>query len=105
MGWKAPNNPTGPAKLVYAKLFPKESWPKGWHVQWVGFMRGVLGLTIWNERRILLSYGDAKSRRGHVLRTLVHEFVHMRAGKELRHGREFTCLERRMLAKLKKHEV
>lgn len=88
--WKAPNDPTPQAKAVWAALFPREDWPKGWKVQWVGFMRGACGLTIYSERRVLLSWGDRK-RRGPV-DTLLHEFVHMRAGHDLRHGEEFRSL-------------
>ncbi len=89
--WKAPNNPTVQARQVWAALFPGHPWPKGWRVQWAGFMRGAMGLTIYSERRILLSYGDA--RKGDVVGTLCHEFVHMRSGPSLRHGREFRALE------------
>jgi hypothetical protein len=67
-------------------------------VEWVGFMRGAAGLTIWSERRILLSYGDAK-RVGPV-DTLLHEFVHVRAGQGFRHGKEFQALEAGMRARL-----
>ena len=87
--WRPPNNPTPPARAVWAALFPRESWPRGWRVQWVGFMRGTRGLTLYAERRILLSWGD---RRHGPVNTLLHEFVHVRCGPTLRHGREFTGL-------------
>lgn len=93
--WRAPNNPTPQARQVWTALFPREPWPKGWRVAWAGFMRGALGLCIYSERRVLLSHGDhkrPKAQRGPV-DTLLHEFVHMRAGRDLRHGREFTGLE------------
>jgi hypothetical protein len=89
--WKGPNNPTAPSRQVWAALFPGEAWPRGWRVQWVGFMRGARGLTVYSERRVLLSYGDA--RKGDVVGTLCHEFVHMRCGYSLRHGNEFKQLE------------
>lgn len=95
--WRPPNNPTQPARQVWAALFPSEPWPKGWRVEWAGFMRGALGLCIYRERRILLSLGDCrrpKPGRGAV-RTLVHEFVHVRCPK-LRHGQEFRDIERRL---------
>lgn len=88
--WAAPNNPTAQAKQVWRQCFPGEPWPKGWKVQWAGFMRGVSGLCIWSERRILLNYADA--RKGGIVYTLLHEFVHMRCGKSLRHGKEFESL-------------
>lgn len=96
--WKSPNSPTGPARQIWAALFPGETWPKGWRVEWVGFMRGAAGLTIYTERRVLLSYGDAKARNAEMkgwgaVDTLLHEFVHMRCGKSLRHGKEFMALE------------
>jgi hypothetical protein len=97
--WRPPNNPTLQARLVWAALFPRESWPKGWRVEWVGFMRGALGLTLWSERRILLSYGDAV-RRGYPVSTLIHEFVHVRAGRRFRHGKEFKTLEHEFRSRL-----
>lgn len=101
--WRAPNNPTAAARQVWAALFPREDWPKGWRVAWAGFMRGALGLCIYAERRVLLSYGDHKrhrdGRRGPV-DTLIHEFVHMRAGRTLRHGKEFTFLENEFRSRL-----
>lgn len=111
--WKAPNNPTPQSRLVWAKCFPGEPWPSGWRVEWVGFMRGALALTSWDERCILLSYGDHAgraiiTRRNHFIasaegtrpatklralpvETLLHEFVHVRC-PALRHGKEFNSL-------------
>ncbi len=129
--WRAPNNPTATAKQVWKAVYD-EPWPKGWRVEWAGFMRGALGLTIYGERRILLSWADAQNRRGgkaipnawssacrllysgdpelgefyitsgrlpqrsqprtgQVLRTLIHEFTHLR-NRNLRHGKEFERL-------------
>jgi len=125
--WKAPNNPTIPAKQIWRAIYD-EPWPKGWRVEWAGFMRGALGLTLWSERRILLSYSDLarvgkpkRVKRGTVMtrshadgrvekisggdiipglvhspdggavKTLVHEFVHVRF-VGLRHGAEFERL-------------
>jgi len=96
--WRAPNNPNIPAKQIWAALFPREPWPRGWRVEWVGFMRGAKGLCIWSERRILLSYGDA--RKGDVVGTLLHEFVHVRCGKALRHGQEFRERENSLRERL-----
>lgn len=100
--WKAPNDPTVPARQVWAALFPREPWPPRWRVSWAGFMRGAFGLTIWREHRILLSHGDfarrATRNRGPV-DTLLHEFVHVRSPK-LRHGREFRAIEQSLRAKL-----
>jgi len=103
--WRAPNNPTAPARQVWSALFPREPWPKGWRVVWVGFMRGAAGLTIYSERRVALSWGDARARTAEARQwgavdTLIHEFVHMRCGHGLRHGREFTRLENALRAKL-----
>ena len=95
--WRAPNNPTVPARQVWSALFPGHPWPRGWRVQWAGFMRGCSGLTIYAERRVLLSYGDA--RRGDVLGTLLHEFVHVRC-PGLRHGAEFRQLEKDLCTRL-----
>ena len=99
--WTAPNNPTPQARAVWAACFPREDWPHGWRVQWAGFMRGALGLLIRSERRILLSYGDAKrAQPGYgVVDTLLHEFVHLRA-KGLRHGQEFRELENNLRARI-----
>jgi hypothetical protein len=98
--WKQPNDPTGPAREVWAALFPGEPWPKGWKVRWAGFMRGALGLCIHGEKRILLSYGDHRrpGRHGPV-ETLVHEFVHLRCPR-LRHGQEFRALERALFTRI-----
>jgi hypothetical protein len=98
--WQAPNNPTPQAKAVWTALFPREPWPKGWRVQWVGFMRGAQGLTIYRERRVLLSWGDRNRHGSGPVETLLHEFVHMRAGHELRHGPEFRAMTNRLHARL-----
>ena len=102
--WKAPNNPTVQARQVWATLFPREPWPKGWRVAWVGFMRGAAGLTIYGERRVLLSYGDhtgpVRKMRAGAVDTLLHEFVHIRCGHGLRHGREFDQLENALRVRL-----
>lgn len=90
--WRGPNNPTQPARQVWAYCFPGHPWPKGWRVQWVGFMRGAAGLTVWTEQRVLLSHGDASKKQSDVLGTLLHEFVHIRC-PGLRHGPEFRGLE------------
>lgn len=99
--WQAPNNPTPQAKAVWAALYPREPWPSGWRVEWVGFMRGALGLTVYREKRILLSWGDArrKSNEKGPVGTLLHEFVHVR-NKRLRHGEEFRRIENSMRARL-----
>ena len=108
--WKAPNSPTAQARQVWAHVYPGEPWPKGWTVEWAGFMRGVYGLTLYGRRTILLSYGDA--RRGMatsshgctgVVEVLCHEFIHMRCGKELRHGRDFQRLQRAAIGRLYGH--
>lgn len=103
--WRAPNDPTGPARQVWAALFTREPWPSGWRVRWAGFMRGAAGMTIYSERRVLLSYGDAKARMAEAkgwgaVDTLLHEFVHMRCGRGLRHGKEFARLENALRAQL-----
>jgi len=96
--WKAPNNPTTAAKQVWSFLFPQEPWPRGWQVKWAGFMRGALGLTIWQDKVIVLSYGDAKKHG--CVETLAHEFVHVRAGHGLRHGADFRRFESALLSRL-----
>lgn len=97
--WAAPNNPTPQAKQVWAALFT-DPWPTGWKVQWVGFMRGARGLCVYAERRVLLGWGDFPKKSGRPVETLVHEFVHMRCGPGLRHGKEFDGLVAACLAKL-----
>lgn len=91
---RRPKDPQAAARQVWIAAYPGEPWPRGWHVQWVGFMRGALGLCLWDERRILLSWADAnRNRDGYgVLGTLLHEFVHVRC-PDLRHGPEFCALE------------
>ncbi len=98
--WKAPNDPTAAAKQVWQACYPERSWPRGWTVQWVGFMRGAMGLCDYGSRRVLLSYGDAKRRPGEIVQTLVHEFVHVINGHELRHGLEFDRLTAQALARI-----
>ena len=103
--WKAPNDPTRQARQVWSALFPSEPWPKGWRVRWAGFMRGAAGLTIYAERRVILSWGDARRRGAETKQwgavdTLLHEFVHVRCGHQLRHGQEFARLENALRAKL-----
>ena len=95
------------SREIHRAAFHGDAMPKGWRVEWAGFMRGALGLCIYSERRILLSAGDFRQRkpRTHLqhytdgtsklitfeptyhdpVRTLVHEFIHMRG--ELRHGK------------------
>ena len=101
--WKAPNNPTHAARAVWAELFPGHPWPTGWRVEWAGFMRGALGMTIYSERRVLLSYGDAKVHHRHgrsgPVEVLLHEFVHLRS-RGLRHGVEFRSLENGLRSRL-----
>lgn len=97
--WKAPNNLTIPARQVWAALFP-DPWPKGWRVQWVGFMRGVRGLCVYSEQRVLLGWGNFPEKSGRPVHTLVHEFIHMRCGPGLRHGKEFRELERECLSRI-----
>jgi len=92
-GWKAPNNPTAAAKQVWRHVYPLEPWPKGWKVEWVGFMRNVHGLTLYGRKVILLSYADAKKKHADPVELLCHEFVHMRCGHKLRHGKDFSRLE------------
>jgi hypothetical protein len=97
--WRAPNDPTLAARQVWATVFPGEPWPKGWRVSWAGFMRGCDGLTLWRERRIVLSYADhagrvitrSGRRKAGAVETLLHEFVHVRSPR-LRHGVEFKRL-------------
>lgn len=59
--WRPPNDPMPQAKLIWQAVYA-EPWPKGWRVEWVGFMRGASGLCRYGVKRILLSYGDAKAR-------------------------------------------
>jgi hypothetical protein len=100
--WTPPNNPTKPARQIWAALFPGHPWPARWRVEWAGFMRGASGLCIYRERRILLSYGDFKrprpGKRGPV-ETLIHEFVHVRC-RGLRHGAEFRRIENSLRARM-----
>ena len=95
---KKPKSATTWARQVWKLAYPGEPWPKGWRVEWVGFMRGALGLTIYSERRVLLSLGDRK--RNNPVATLVHEFVHVMFGHDLRHGQEFRRLERAALLRV-----
>lgn len=97
--WRAPNNPTAPAKQVWAALFPGEPWPKGWRVEWAGFMRGAHGLCLYGRRMILLSYGDARKRGSVPVAVLCHEFVHVRC-PGLRHGAEFRGLVENYMARI-----
>jgi len=80
---------TAVARRIYRGCFG-DPLPTGWRVEYVGFMRGALGLCIEKEKRVLLSWGDLK--RSDALATLVHEFVHVRV-PGLRHGAEFRRLE------------
>ena len=86
-----------------------DEMPRGWRVQWAGFMRGAVGLCIYSERRILLSLGDFRRDRADfdfregriadgsgvysqppdILCVLIHEMVHARGYR--RHGREFDA--------------
>lgn len=97
MRWKAPNNPTAQAKQVWQHLWPTEPWPKGWRVEWVGWMRGALGLCCYTEKRILLSHGDARRRNG-VVATLVHELLHVRGYTQ--HTLDFWSAEARCLDRI-----
>lgn len=76
-----------------------ERMPRGWRVEFAGFMRGALGLCIPNEKRVLLSFGDFRKACNDPLQTLVHEFIHIRF-PSLRHGQEFRRLESHALANL-----
>lgn len=94
-----PSTPLPIARAVYRHLF-NEPLPRGWTVEWVGYMRGALGLCKYGEKRVLLSHGDAVRRGGHVLRTLVHELIHVRLGPTGRHGKAFRELEDRLCRRL-----
>jgi len=105
--WKAPApDPTPMARQVWAYLWPDEPWPKGWHVEWAGFMRRTLGLCSPHRKRIILSYADAKKPNGVVLRTLAHELLHARLGRTMGrnrnrwHSPEFYEIENRVTARL-----
>ena len=87
---------TAVARQIYRGCFG-EPMPKGWRVEYVGFMRGALGLCVEREQRILVSWGDLK--RSDALETIVHECVHVRHPK-LRHGAEFRRLETRAMSRL-----
>lgn len=113
------------ARSIYPACFNGEPFPRGWRVEWAGFMRGALGLCVYGERRILLSLGDLRTKRTRcpfyrstapgsimyhgvsgyfgrpkcIVETLVHEFVHQRT-PGLRHGREFDALCRAATARL-----
>lgn len=95
--WRAPNNPTVQARILWRAIY-HEPWPKGWRVEWAGFMRNTYGLTLWRSRRIVLSYADARRPKpdrfggtAGVLHVLVHEFTHLRF-PGMKHGKEFTRL-------------
>jgi hypothetical protein len=88
---------TATARALYRGCFG-EPMPKGWKVEWVGFMRGVRGLCCYGEKRILLNMGDVRQGND-ALRTLVHEFIHVRF-RGLRHGKEFRRLQASALANL-----
>lgn len=92
------------AREVWKLAYPGESWPSGWRVEWVGFMRGARGLCIYRERRILLSYGDhtRKKHPADIIATLVHELIHVRAGHRFRHGKDFRRLERLAMERIDK---
>lgn len=98
--WKSyPSTPLPIARAVYRHLF-NEPLPKGWTVEWVGYMRGALGLCDYGDKRVLLSHGDAVRRGGSVLRTLVHELIHVRLGPTGRHGKAFRELEDKLCRRL-----
>jgi hypothetical protein len=89
--WRAPNNPTGPAKQVWRAVYG-EPWPRGWRVKWAGFMGSVGGMAIYRDRVILLSYGALRKPRDFgAVEALLHEFVHVR-NQGMRHGAEFLEL-------------
>lgn len=81
---------TRQCQVLWRAAFPGEPWPRGWTVEWVGWMRGALGLTCYGSKRVLLSWGDRKKHDW--LRTLCHEFVHVKWGHKLRHGDDFERL-------------
>jgi hypothetical protein len=117
------------ARAIYRAAYG-EAMPRGWRVEWVGFMRGARGMCFYDAKRILLSRADLLPKRqrvdvlapyfhdgddrchefigyayaldqytanGDVIRTLVHEFTHLRNAptrtrKGLRHGADFERL-------------
>jgi hypothetical protein len=89
--WDPPNDPTPLARRIYRLLY-REPWPRGWIVRWVPALDdNVGGVCARNRLEILLSCATAHFRHGEVLRTLIHEFVHMRWPR-MRHGRSFERL-------------
>lgn len=94
------NDPTIPAKELWAYLFPREAWPDGWRVAWIrSLRRSALGMASHEDRCIYLSATGSR-RSGDVLETLVHEFVHVRCGPKFRHGKEFRKIENGIRARL-----
>lgn len=95
------NDPTIPAKQLWAYLFPTEAWPNGWRVAWMrSLQRNALGSASFDDRCIYLSESAAR-RSGDVVETLVHEFVHVRCGPHFRHGKEFRKIENGIRARLR----
>jgi hypothetical protein len=92
--WTGPNDPTGPARLIWAAVY-REPWPTGWRVEWTNLLRITLGQCCYDRRRIVLSCHDRDT-----IGTLLHEFVHMRCGREFRHGQEFDRLVKSSIARL-----
>lgn len=77
---------------LFRAAFPGRAWPRGWTVEWAGFMRGTLGLAKYQSRTILLSYGDFKGKHAdRLFSTFVHECVHAMY-PQLRHGADFRRL-------------
>jgi len=90
--WTPPSDPTPVARQIYRWLYG-DPWPRGWIVRWSltgEIARGKMnvGNCDRHDREIALSLYAACCRDGEVLRTLIHEFTHMRWPR-LRHGKDF----------------
>jgi len=100
-------NPTIPARQVYAYVYGQEL-DRTWRVSWRTFRRRW-GDCHYSNRRIRLNYrafaGGWGSKatgvwvRKPVLRTLIHEFTHLRH-PGLRHGAQFERLIERAYGRL-----
>jgi hypothetical protein len=102
---------TRQARAIYRGAFNGETMPNGWHVFFVDHCgsggdrwRGSLGVCWYDMKRIEVR---RPGKHPDWLRTLIHEFIHLRCHHDafgcrrgLRHGREFDRLIATALARL-----
>lgn len=81
---------TEQAKQIWSVVMPNHPWPKGWKVRFRKMRH--YGWCSWRDKYITLA-----KNHDDVIKTLIHEFVHMHYQNNLKHGNEFRRVQGRWM--------